>query len=280
VTTSPYSGHIAALTTRHGKQDAIAPAFRECLGLEIVITDIDTDTFGTFAGEVPRLDTPLNTAVAKARAGLAASGLPLGLASEGTIGADPQLPFVTSDLEIIVFIDAQRDIVVSEWVRSTKVLAFRESVLPDQDLDALTERADFPRHGLIVRSHEGAGGLIAKGITNKVDLEEAIEKCFAQSGIAIVESDFRAHFSPTRMETIAACATKLAKRVATLCPTCSYPGWGVIEPARGLPCSACGSCIESAIRADRYGCTSCPATHEIARREQRVDPRWCPLCNP
>lgn len=280
MTEYPYRGTTAALATQHGKEAAIAPAFRDVLGMEITVADVDTDSFGTFAGEVPRLDTPLNTAIAKARAGVAASGLRYGIASEGTIGPDPRLPFISSDLEIIVFVDVERDIVISESTRTTNVVTFRAVHHPDDDLTALMVRADFPRHGLLVRSDEGSNGLMTKGIVNEADLITAIEQCFAYNGRVIVESDLRAHCSPTRMATIATCAQLLAKRIATPCPGCSSPGWGRIEPAFGLPCAACGTTVESAIRADRSGCPACPATHAVNRPEQHVDPQWCPVCNP
>lgn len=276
----PYRGATAALATRHGKQAVIAPAFRDVLGMDIVVPDVDTDTFGTFAGEVPRVDTPMTTAIAKARAGLTASGLRYGIASEGSIGPDPRLPFISLDREIIVFVDVERDIVISESTRATNVVTFRASLHPGDDLHALMERADFPRHGLLVRSDENSAGLITKGIMNEADLMAAIEQCFAHGGPAIVESDLRAHCSPTRMATIATCAQLLAERIATLCPECSCPGWGRIAPARGLPCAACGTTIESAIRADRFGCPVCSATHVITRPKQHVDPQWCHMCNP
>ena len=276
----PYSGRTAALATRHGKQVAIAPPLRDALELDLVLADIDTDLFGTFAGEVPRLDTPLNTAIAKAGAGIASSGLALGLASEGTIGPDPRLPFLFSDLEVIVFIDTERDIVIAESWKATNVIAFRAEIHPHDNLQAISVKADFPRHGLIVRSHENSDALIFKGITDDKLLATAVAACHELSGKAIIESDLRANYSPSRMAAIAQCATRLATRVATLCPECSCPGWGHIEPGRGLPCSECGTFVESAIRSDRYGCASCSAEMEKARTEQSIDPKWCPACNP
>lgn len=276
----PYRGITAALATRHGKQTAIAPALWNVLGMHIVVTDVDTDSFGTFAGDIPRLDTPLNTAIAKARAGIAASGRRCGLASEGSIGPDPRLPFISSDLEIIVFVDMDRDIVIWEGTRATNVVAFRASVHPDDHLPTVLERADFPRHGLLVKSGEGADDLLTKGITNEDDLITAIERCWAYTGKAIVESDLRAQFSPSRMANIAACAQILAQRIATQCPTCTSPGWGRIEPIRGMPCAVCGTIVEAAIRADRAGCPACPASHTITRSPQQADPQWCPICNP
>lgn len=280
MTGSPYAGHRAALATRHRKQEVIAPVFRTVAGIEIEVSEVDTDVFGTFAGEVPRLDTPMNTAIAKARAGVEASGLPLGVASEGTIGPDPLIPFTTSDLEIIAFVDADTGLVITEWETSTEIIAFRKTIRPTDDLGDVLVRADFPRHGLIVRSHEGPGSPIVKGITQESALIAAIEECSGLNGTVIVESDLRAQYSPSRMAVIAACAARLAERIATPCPQCSSPGWGRIEPARGLPCSACGQEVPSAIRADRLGCHACPAQREIPRSQTEVDPRWCPRCNP
>ena len=277
---SRYAGRRAALATRHGKQEVIAPVFRTVTGIEVELCDVDTDAFGTFAGEVPRLDTPRNTAIAKARAAVDASGLRLGVASEGTIGPDPLLPFTTSDLEIITFVDADAGLVITEWETSTDIVAFRQTIRPTDDLGDVMVRADFPRHGLIVRSHEGPGALIVKGITQESELIAAIAECAALNGTVVVESDLRAQFSPSRMAVIASCAARLAERLATPCPECSSPGWGRIEPARGVPCAACGQEVASAVRADRLGCPACPAQREIPRSQMEINPRWCSFCNP
>lgn len=275
-----YSGGVAALATKHAKDEAIAPVFHDLLGIQVQVVHIDTDSFGTFAGEIPRTDSPLNTAVAKARAGMAESGHALGLASEGTIGPDPFIPFFTADIETIVFVDDARGIVVSETTRSTEVTAIRETVSPDADLTKLLSRADFPRHGLIVRPPEPHVAPIAKGITDETALLLAIRECTWNYGTAVVESDLRACYSPSRMRNIQECATRLAARIGTPCPECAGPGWGQIEPVRGLPCSACGTYVETAIRADVFGCPGCPAMREVSRSQQSVEPRWCPSCNP
>jgi hypothetical protein len=275
-----YSGRVAALATKHAKDEAIAPIFRDLLGIQVQVVNIDTDSFGTFTGDIPRTDSPLNTAIAKARAGMTESGHSLGLASEGTIGPDPFMPFFTADIETIVFIDDERGIVVSETIRSTEITAIRETVAPDADLTKLLASADFPRHGLIVRPPEPHVAPIAKGITDKTSLLLAIRECASHYGTAVVESDLRACYSPSRMRNIQECATRLAERIGTPCPECAGPGWGRVEPVRGLPCSACGTYVETAIRADVFGCPGCPAVREVARSQQTVEPRWCPRCNP
>ena len=277
---TPYGGRSAALATRHAKDAAIAPTFRDVLGLKIIVVDIDTDAFGTFTGHIPRTDSPLNTAIAKARAGMLASGHAIGLASEGTIGPDPLMPFATADIETIAFVDEERGIIISETIRSTDIVAVRETVTGDTDLTAVLARADFPNHGLMVRPTNPHAGPIVTGITDRTELETAIREFTSTHGTAVVESDLRACFSPSRMRTIRECATRLALRLATPCPECASPGWGRIEPARGLPCSTCGTFVETAIRADVFGCQACSASLEVPRPDQTVEPRWCPSCNP
>ncbi|WP_408014967.1 hypothetical protein, partial [Sandarakinorhabdus rubra] len=71
----PYHGQCAALATQHGKDRALAPPLRRRLGLIVEAVAIDTDAFGTFTGTTPRAGTAAEAALAKARAGMAASGL-------------------------------------------------------------------------------------------------------------------------------------------------------------------------------------------------------------
>lgn len=277
---SPYTSRCAGLATRHAKEEAIAPAFLEVLGMGIEVVDIDTDSFGTFTGDVPRIHAPRTTAIAKARAGMFASGHTLGLASEGTIGPHPFMPFATYDTETIVFVDDVRGIVISETTRSDNIVAIRQTVTSDDDLATALDRADFPQHGLVVRPPESYAGPIAKGITSRHDLIVAVRKCTSNFGSAVVENDLRACFSPSRMRNIRECAVMLAQRVATPCPECASPGWGRIEPIRGLPCSACETFVKSAVRADAFGCPACETVHEIPRPSRVVEPQWCPMCNP
>jgi hypothetical protein len=67
--------HKVALATKHGKLDQLLPAFELLENFELVLAEIDTDVFGTFSGETPRLSSPLETAIAKAKAGAAKLGL-------------------------------------------------------------------------------------------------------------------------------------------------------------------------------------------------------------
>lgn len=77
----PYRGKPVALATKHDKQRAIAPALTVSPGLRVRLANVDTDALGTFTGEIARLGTPRETALAKARLGIEATGIPRGLGS-------------------------------------------------------------------------------------------------------------------------------------------------------------------------------------------------------
>jgi hypothetical protein len=59
----PYAGQRIGLAATHGKERALAPASRRVLGAEIVVPALDTDTLGTFSGEVARPDALVETAL-------------------------------------------------------------------------------------------------------------------------------------------------------------------------------------------------------------------------
>ena len=74
----------AALLTKHHKLALIAPALATA-GIQVRSTDaFDTDTLGSFSGETPRLQTPLECARTKARLAAELTGLPIGIGSEGS----------------------------------------------------------------------------------------------------------------------------------------------------------------------------------------------------
>ena len=97
---SSFAGRRAVLATMHGKERAIVPAFRDILGIDIEVPgNLDTDQLGTFSGEVERAGTMDEVLVAKAKLGLKMSGLDLAIASEGSFGPHPQMPFIPVGLK-------------------------------------------------------------------------------------------------------------------------------------------------------------------------------------
>ena len=277
----PYAGRRAALATMHGKERAVAPAMAEALGLAVEpAPGLDTDRLGTFSGEVPRPGTMLETALAKARLGLAASGLDLGLASEGSFGPHPVVPFLAGGIELLLFHDAARGLTVHETLVADATNFAHLAATPGESLDAFLARVGFPAHALIVRPNAGGRTTaLAKGIADRTALERAVAAAAAASpdGRALVETDMRAHLNPTRMGSIA----ELARRLATSCPACAAPGWGRTDVARGLPCGLCGSPTEHVL-AEIFACAACPHREERPRRDglREADPMHCPVCNP
>jgi DNA-directed RNA polymerase subunit RPC12/RpoP len=276
----PYFGKIAVLPTLHEKDSVIAPIFQTELGIQVQVADIDTDQFGTFAGEIPRTFSQLDAAIAKARAAIASTGVPLAIASEGTIGPNPLIPIASSDLETMVFVDSEQDLVIHETYRSEEITSARRVLRPGDSLDDFLSRADFPAHALIVRTEQTLATTPVKGIRNRAVLVQAIQDLSGDSGSVIVESDLRASFSPSRMRNIAACARLLARRMASICPKCNTAGWGSISPVFGLPCADCGSNVDSAVRSDQYGCGKCEHRQFFARAATVAEARFCDSCNP
>ena len=85
-----YPGRQVALLTQHGKERVIAAALEPALGCRVErVAGYDTDLLGTFTRDIPREGTKLEAARKKARLGMELAGLPLGIASEGAFGPDP-----------------------------------------------------------------------------------------------------------------------------------------------------------------------------------------------
>lgn len=144
-------------------------------GCELFEVNLDTDQLGTFTGEIERHTSPHETAIQKARLGMRETGLLLGIASEGSVGPDPVVPFIHSNIEHLVLVDDQNGIVISEIHRSFEITAATITAAPDQDLTSFLEKADFPNHALIVRPNTQIKSNCIKGITDYEQLMDAID---------------------------------------------------------------------------------------------------------
>lgn len=270
-----------SLATRHGKWRQFAPVFDAILGVRVVDANVDTDRLGTFAGEIPRSGSAIDTAVAKARLGMAASGLPRGLASEGTIGAHPVMPMITVDEELAVFVDDDLGICVAEVEVALGIPAVSVVVGSSPWDDGHLVGSGFPEHGVIVHP-EGAVTPMFKGIHDVDSLQRAVEQCgLEHPGVQVrIESDFRALHHPVRQRVIGRAAERLALRLAALCPACDAPGWGISHRSRGAPCSLCGATTLQVCR-EHHSCPRCDHTESRAvAGSEAVDPAHCPRCNP
>ena len=277
-----YSGREVGLTTHHGKQRALARPFRAGLGAELLLNDCNTDQLGTFSGEVDRGADALSTCRRKAELGLESSGLSLGLASEGSFGPHPAVPLLTAGVELLVFLDRERQLEVVEQHLELRTNYSRFRLEPGADPSPWLERIGFPSHGVIVRPEADPPVPCIKGIQSPSALEQAIATGRAASAEPLVlETDMRAHLNPTRMASIRRLGFKLVRRLANTCPACSAPGWGRTGTKSGLPCSWCGSPTELVV-AEVWGCVACDHSETRPRSDGRreADPGHCPYCNP
>ena len=185
-----YAKTKAVLTTMHGKQDVIAPAMLEHAGMEVMVaTSVDTDVLGTFTGDVPRIGTMRDVAVRKARLGMQAMGISIGIASEGSFGPHPVVPFINADIELMVLVDDDHGLVLTESLVDTQTNHDEIIVGVRAELDEFLLRVGFPEHALVVapNSPHSPGSRIdpefvrgKKGIATYDDLAEAIQNFSAR----------------------------------------------------------------------------------------------------
>lgn len=278
----PYLYKKIALTTKHDKLKLIKPSFDQYVACQLDEIYADTDQLGTFSGEVERTAPPRETAILKAKLGMQSSGLPLGLASEGSLGPDSQIPFFVSNIEHLVLVDNEHDIVIAESFRSFEITATTTTITPGQDISDFLTKSDFPNHRLIVRPNGNDKGNCTKGIDDIAVLLEAIKECSANSanGSVTIESDLRAMYSPSRQKNIRQVAQLLAQRVGRLCPQCHVPGWGRVGYETGLKCSECKFENPQAIRQEKLGCVKCQHTELGDVLATSLNPAQCNFCNP
>lgn len=274
-----WTGEVAAIATKHGKQRQFGPPLDRLLGLELVVAAVDTDQLGTFSGEVPRTGSPLDTARRKARWAIDHTGARIGLASEGSFGPHPDVPFVAIGAELALCLDAHEGLEIVERVVSTDTnyqhLQVGDLPIPPMFLESV----GFPSHALVV-SPPGELTPMFKGLVDLDDVEHAVACCVDRSGSALIQTDMRAHLNPTRQRALAEVADRLARRLATLCPVCAAPGWGIVAVETGLPCEWCAQ-PTPLVAYDMFGCAR--AGCEARTREPRVDlapAGECPTCNP
>ena len=282
ITGHPYAFKKAVLTSKHKKLPLVLKHFQQSLSLEVVELPLDTDTLGTFSGEIERAGTPRETAIKKARLGMQATGLSLGIASEGSIAPSPNLPWIQSDFELMVFIDAERDLIITETFLSHDIVAASIEISPGDLIEYFLEKSDFPRHALIVQPVDPGAPIYFKGITTLHELRNAIDECSCYSAISKVriESDLRAMHSPSRQLNIEKTAQLLAARVAALCPACSTPGWGRTGYEYGVICALCGEENNEIAKNEILGCLKCDFKEAGKMINREIDPARCNFCNP
>ncbi|MFN8790693.1 MAG: DUF6671 family protein [Bdellovibrionales bacterium] len=275
-----YGGQKIFFGTQHEKERILAPVFRD-LEIDVQGAPINTDQFGTFSGEVPRGGGVRETLRRKIQETLKSyPQAELLLASEGSFGPHPYLPFAQSNHEALLFFDKslQHEVYVEEITPDTNHCEIEFT--SDEELEAWLKQVSFPSHGVIVRSPSQPDE-IRKGLTSRADLEAALRDFQRSSPRLILMTDMRAHFNPKRQKAIEKVGLKLREALLSQCPRCQTPGFVITRGQPGLVCSDCGS-ETNLIKQVELECRCCGYLESRPRPDglQAADPAECPFCNP
>jgi hypothetical protein len=268
------------VATMHHKEQVLLPLFEsEWNMLGVCTTDLNTDLFGTFTGEIERQHSPLETARQKCLRAMDLTNVDLAIASEGSFGPHPTLFFVPADEEWLVLIDKKNGY---EWVHrelSTNTNYNSKLISEESELLDFARQALFPSHALILKGENSK--LSFKGICNLEELVEKFKLILQKEGHVLVETDMRAMCNPTRMNVIQMAGQKLIQKLKNLCPSCTHPGFGVSRAVAGLPCEICGFPTASTLMFIE-SCSRCSLEKEMVHPHGKSfeSAMYCDLCNP
>ena len=280
---TPFTGRSLVIATMHGKEKVILPAVEKRLGVRCQVpAGLNTDLFGTFTGEIPRPGNPLETARHKVMAALDRTGASLGIASEGSFGPHPAIPFVATDTELLLLIDREKGLEIAAQEISTDTNYDHQVCCSLEETDTFARQVLFPSHALIVYGGSPSRkDLVTKGITDFHQLRQAAAAVLERHGEVMVETDMRAHLNPTRMTVIAKATEALLHKLTSLCPACDRPGFTPNGKIPGLPCAWCGTPTSLPL-AIVTRCDKCGYSHEnkFPSGATKSDPAFCDQCNP
>ncbi|RYJ42845.1 DUF6671 family protein [Flavobacterium beibuense] len=270
------------IVTKHGKEAVLAPKLEKALGVRcIAASSFDTDTLGTFSGETERPGDALTVLRTKCRSGMQLEGYDLALASEGSFGAHPTIFFATADEELLMLIDTKNNLEITSRVISLET-NFNATVIHNRsELEKFLELCKFPSHAVLLKKSPYDCTDMVKGIHDHSTLYEVYERLKDKEGAVYIETDMRAIHNPSRMHVIGQAADKLIEKIASCCPECACPGFGMTSATAGLPCAACGHPTKSTLY-HTYCCQKCLHAEKkwYPRGIIKEEPEYCDLCNP
>jgi hypothetical protein len=268
------------MASKHQKERVVAPIFKKYLGCHLLASDLDTDQFGTFTGEVARLKDALSTCKDKAILAAKHSNYPYAVASEGSFGPHPQMPFFAYAQEWMVFVDLDLGLCIQEEWRTQETNYQTKLIEPKTDIQEFLKQTGFPSHALCLQT-ANLKTVLAKGIQTEEELFHCLEQGFKQENQLLLSTDMRAMMNPTRMQVIEKLAEKLALRILSLCPACQTPGYGQQGWAGYLNCRQCD--WSSNVPAfEVWACMKCNYQEQKTRQDGKVslEPQYCQFCNP
>jgi len=270
--------------TNHGKAQAAQTHFERILSAHIDTLIIDSDSLGTFTGEVERPGSMLDALRGKIRLARTVTDCELVLVSEGSFSSADGFGLLTHGIEMLMLHDAQAGVEIVEQYISYETNYATATIGTLDDLHAFLTRISFGSHAVVLYP-EGVPlrGNVKKGITDGAEADQEFTRlrAISPSHTVIAMSDMRAHLNPTRMRAIGHCCELLAKRLITVCSQCGSGGFGLSATLPGLPCEACGLPTQRS-RGEKHSCPFCRHSIERPRSDgvTTASAAECDWCNP
>lgn len=279
-----FKGRKLVIATMHKKEQVIAPLLEKHFGVKIIVPqNFNSDKFGTFTREIKRPGDQLEVARAKVCAAMEQEGVDLGVSSEGSFGAHPEIPFMQSNFELVLFIDKKNEYEIRGHHQTQETNIDGRYVHSVEEALIFAKEIGFPNYGLIVRKSENGKFNINKNIENEKDLimttKSMLSSVFTKK--IFIETDMRAHKNPGRMKAIKTATEDLVKNIKTLCPKCKSPGFSLIDFERGLRCSVCDLPTDLVVN-KIYKCSKCSYIEKkpFSKTSKKANPKYCRYCNP
>lgn len=260
----------------------ISPLFLNEFGINCFTSDaFDTDSLGTFSGEITRKDDALTTLRNKCILGNKTTHCDLVIASEGSFGMHPSLFFAQANEELVMLKDFRNDLEIVAREISFDTNFDDKTVSSEIELNEFANKIQFPSHGIILKSEEKNPSKIIKGIVTKDKLLKTFYELKEEFETVYIETDMRAQFNPTRMKVIEKATQNLIQKIKNECPNCKMPGFDVVESNPGLSCKSCSFPTRSTL-SHLYQCKKCFFKEEkkFPRGIEFEDPTYCDNCNP
>lgn len=276
------NGAHFSIATMHSKERVVAPLFKkEFDAVARVPLQINTDLLGTFTGEIKREGDMIAVARKKCLMAMELTGLDYGLASEGSFGPHPELGYIPSSMECMLFNDRKNGVEVFENMLTTETNFMGKYIESQDELANFAKAAGFPSHALVLRNSREKFTFIHKGLHEEIQVQLYFKPLHNQFGKVFVETDMRAMHNPTRMKMIEKVTQKLIAKIKSACPGCGAPGYGVSDAIAGLPCKICRTPTRSTL-AQICECRYCGHRQEkmYPHKKQFEDPMYCNSCNP
>lgn len=270
------------IATKHKKETIIAPIFEAEFGITSFVSDaFDTDSLGTFSGEIERKEDALTTLRNKCILSATANQYDLVIASEGSFGAHPSIFIAQANTELIMLKDFKNDLEIVAKEISLDTNFNGQKISTEADLLEFAKKVKFPSHGLILKNEEVHFSTLFKGIQSVEILLEKFHYLMQYKDSVYVETDMRALYNPTRMQVIEKVTLQLVEKMKSLCPSCQTPGFDVVQAVSGLPCQLCKRPTRSTLY-HTYECKKCEYSINkmFPRNIQYEDPMYCDTCNP